>query len=76
MPGAPVSQDGRVGAAIDLGVRAGLGVLPEEWAGLREVFETVAHSGILAALTALGVDTSAHVRAPAVEVHVHDTEAR
>lgn len=86
-------QDSRVEAALTAGlgkvVDAVVGAIPDRTGMLRAAFDELyradalkaARSALLELLAAVGVDTSAHVRAPAVEVHVHrdpphDTEAR
>ena len=82
-------QDKRVEAALTAGparlVDLVAGVLPDDARALLDVArpELLAASRdlLLELLAAVGVDTSAHVRAPRAEVHVHrdpphDTEAR
>lgn len=81
-------QDARVEAALTDGPARLLdlvaGALPGEVAPLLDMVRpellAQARDLLLEILAAVGVDTSAHVHAPAVEVHVHrephDPEAR
>ena len=72
-------QDARVEAALATGTARLIdlvtGALPDEARTLLDVVRPELLAGarglLLELLAAVGVDTSAHVHAPAVEVHVH-----
>lgn len=79
----PQHQDARVEAVLAEGPARLLdlvaGALPGEVAPLLDVVRpellTRSRGLLLDLIAALGIDTSAHVRAPGVDVHVHrDTE--